>query len=150
MPMYSRSAKIICILKGSSVQSMKNLVPPLRLDSSYMMTLNPPISPPLCSSKSQKQKNYAKVLYMVSSYRQFSQAKLFPRLFTYSQAKLTPHLHWHTKKKLLFCTFSNSLTNNQANLTEPKVQFTTKDVKKEGRLCMKFPLPRGEVCKEGF
>ena len=45
MPMYSRSAKIICILKGSSVQSMKNLVPPLRLGSSYMMTLNPPNLP---------------------------------------------------------------------------------------------------------
>ena len=54
----------------------------------------------------------------------------------------SPRLHWHTKKHLLYCIFSISLTNNYSNLTESynqgmKVHFTTKDVKKN-RLCIKF------------
>ena len=67
----------------------------------------------------------------------------------------SPYLHWHTNKHLLYCTFSNSLTNNYANLTEPfnqgiKLQVTTEDVKKEDKLFMKSPPPTGGVCKECF
>ena len=123
MPMYSRPGKIICILKESSAQSMNTavscprtkFVPPWRLAPSYMMTLKPPPSSRLSSSKSHKQKNVKQFQtpYIVSSHPQSSQAKFFARLFTCSQAKLTPpRLHWHTNKHFLYCTFSNSLTNN--------------------------------------
>ena len=64
-------------------------------------------------------------------------------------------LHWHSNKHLLYFTFSNSLTNNQANLRELynhpiKVQVTTKDVKKEDRFCKKSSPPQRQSVQRVF
>ena len=60
-----------------------------------------------------------------------------------------------THQHLSYCTFSNSLTRHQANLTEPynqdiKVQVTAEDVKQEYTLCMKSAPPETESAKCAF
>ena len=56
---------------------------------------------------------------------------------------------------LLNCTFSKSLTNNQAKLIVPynqaiNVRIITKDIKKEDRLCMKSPPKEGGIVQRVF
>ena len=87
---------------------------------------------PLCSSKSHKYNNHVKGTYMVSSYSQSIHLPSGP--------------HRHTDKHVLNCTFSKSLTNNYSNLIEPynqgiNLRITTKDIKKEDRLCIESPPP---------
>ena len=86
----------MCSTTGNKVSrgvvATSNLVPPLSVASSYMMTLKPPDSPRLCSSKSHEQKNYGEASCTVSSDPQSSQAKLFARPFTCFQTKLTPYI----------------------------------------------------------
>ena len=107
MPMYSRPEKIICILEESSVQSMsmvsRGVIPPHKFWSPPPLRLvpSPPTSPPLCSSKSPKQKNYGKAPCIASSDPQPCQAKHFARLFNCSRAKLTFHVSNDTPTNLL-------------------------------------------------
>ena len=63
----------------------------------------------------------------------------------------SPPLPCH--ENFLKCTFSMSLTHNQANQTEPynngiKVQVNAKDIKKEGRRCMKFSTPEAQCAMQ--
>ena len=58
-----------------------------------------------------------------------------------SQTEVTPHPYFDTPINLLKCAFLKNLTHNWWNLQEPynqgiQVQVSTKDNKKEGRLCM--------------
>ena len=110
MPMYSRLGEIIFILKESNVQSMNTVsrrIMPLHKIWSPLQGLSHPIdhdfktSPPLCSSKSRKQKNYGKAPCLISSDPQSSQAKLPTGLFTCPQAKLTPYISIDTPTNTL-------------------------------------------------
>ena len=49
---------------------------------SHMITLKPPSSSSICSSKSLEFRNYGKAPYKASSYRQSAQVNVFGRLFT--------------------------------------------------------------------
>ena len=67
---------------------------------------------------------------------------IFPSLVTYPQAKLTRHPS----------STHLGLTHNQLNLEEPyiqgiKVQVTTKDIKKEDRVCMKSPTSEAQFAE---
>ena len=89
--------------------------------------------------------------YIVSYYPQSPHANFFARLFIHLPPlppgwTNSPPLPRHTKKHILKCTFSKSLTHKYANLKERynhviKVQVTTKNNKKEDRLYMKSPTP---------
>ena len=104
-------------------------------------------TPSLCSSKFHKYDNYDKAPCMMSSYPWYNKANLFARLFTcHADQTNSPPLPRHTNKGLLKCTFPKNLAYNLRNLKELynqgiKAQVTTKDIKKEDRLCMKSPIP---------
>ena len=69
--------------------------------------------PLLCSSKPHKYGNYDKVPYIVSFYPQSPLGKpLWLVIHMPSRPVELPHLSRHTKKNLLKCTFSKSLTHN--------------------------------------
>ena len=89
--------------------------------------------------------------------RQHTRFRPTPSLFTCHQAKLTPQVRSPLtyKQHLLNCTFSQSLTNNQANLLETynqgiQVQITMKDIKKDDRLCMKSLPQEGGIMQRVF
>ena len=104
------------------------MLPFLAYPSPIWWLLNLPFSQSLFSSETNKYNNYGKAPATPSSPSKTSSPgySLAPRL----------RLHGHTKRHFLNWAFPKSLTNNEANLTEPhnqdiKVQVTTKDMKRK-------------------
>ena len=115
-----------------------------------MMTLKPPTSQPLLLQVPQK-----KQLRLSTIHNPSPPGKPFCQAIHLSLGQTkSPCLHQHTNKHLLNCTFSKSVNNNQANVTEPynqgiKVQIAAKDIKK-GRFCMKSPPPEAQCAEWCF
>ena len=119
-----------------------------------MMTLKPPSSSPICSSKSLKSHNYGKALYIVSSYCQSPEVNLFARLFTwYSQSKLTCHVSitynmtqlWN----LLTINLKDESFHNSVEWSRLYLQVNNPSLEKKFRFTV-FRLPENAFCETPF
>ena len=96
-----------------------------------------------CLSKFHKYDNYDKAPYIVPSYHQSYEAVL-----TCHQTVLIPPLFPLIPAKHFYdCTFSKSLTYNQANLKELCNRSTLQDITNKNRHCMKYQTSQ---CAEGI
>ena len=92
------------------------------------MTLKPPATLPICSSKSLKFCNYCKAPYIVSSYCQSPYVNLFDRLFIWRyQSNLTRHVFIKIPTNMLLGVFQiqspTSGVNFSINISVPNITW---------------------------
>ena len=119
-----------------------------------MMTLKPPTPSPICSSKILIFRNYGKASHLFCSSCQSPHVNVFARLFNWCSQSLatSPSTQQQTPFKLyLLEEFDQYLVKSKRAIKcRNKEQVTTKNIKKEGRLCMKSLVPEAFCAKSIF